>query len=108
MKNEALKSTTTLKQAREIEPFLNGQIANVPVGDNRYAILDLPDWQRLLAMGAHPVLHLNRNTLGRDYVRCRIDGHSYNVGRLIIENPKSKYCRYRDGNSLNLRQTNLY
>lgn len=84
---------------------------NVPLPCGRVALLLTTSYQRLQRLGVTDQLVWNANGGGdRGYVRCGYSdayGNLMTPARFIAGAGKGWIVRYRDGNSLNLRDDNL-
>lgn len=75
------------------------------------AQVDAEDFDRLIAQGVSLFWTLNWSGTGYPYVRCsnpRVAGHLTTVARLILNVGPGRVVKYRDGNRLNLRRSNLW
>lgn len=76
-----------------------------------FATVDEEDFRRLVAEGYPKRWFINMSSTGYWYVRFSSDrylGKLESVGRVIMNAPKGRVVKYRDGDRTNLRRSNLY
>lgn len=91
-------------------------VAHVPLRDRKhnvidFAIIERDDLEGLQAAGVPTPWFLNTSSSGQAYVNAPERDHkgrSLPVARTIIGAGKGTIVRYRDGNRLNLKRSNLY
>lgn len=84
-------------------------VVGVSLCAGRTAWLYRPDFERIEALHPDGRWGVTHNTEGRVYVRIRPPGTERNVyvARLIAGDFERTVVRYRDGDTMNLRLTNL-
>lgn len=85
------------------------EIVRVPLAKNMgTAVLDAPDFERLMALGLSPHWYLN-GTNKHGYVRAGLNtrGNGVGVARVILGLGAGRIVKYRDGDSKNLMRSNL-
>src|SRR4051812_46703835 len=96
--------THTVENGREI---VGGLLSNRPLA----AWLDKVEFDKIVALYGTTTWHLASNGSGSSYVRFKnpnnTDRNVY-VARLIAGDFERSGVKYRDGDRLNLRQSNLY
>lgn len=76
-----------------------------------FVTLDEPDFDRIVASGIAPRWVLNEAFPGFYYVRCYqpdVAGKLGLVARHVLQAGQGQVVKYRDGDRLNLRRSNLY
>lgn len=100
------------KPPRKRQPIRSGDVVLVPLCRGELAQIDVKDFDALRAAGVSDQWTLNSNGKeGLAYVRVWMDGAGKNqatVARLILRPIAGSVVKYRDGNPLNLRRSNLY
>lgn len=102
---------TKLKRKPVYSHDINGtRIANVSLAKGHGIVeLHAEDFEALLQSGFSGNLCLNHNNHGNWYVRAsQVGGNTVSVARLVTRAGRHQVVRYRDGNRLNLRRSNLY
>ena len=85
-------------------------ITGVVLSTGQTAWMYTPDFEHIDALHPDGRWGINRNSEGRPFVRIRPPGTERNVyvARLIAGDFERTVVRYRDGDSMNLRVTNLH
>jgi len=87
------------------------QVAFVPLGDGRFAVVDAVDFDQLVAAGVSANWHIGVDDRGADHVRIRSAKPErfpvVSVARLITGAGPRERITFRDGDRLNLRRENL-
>lgn len=92
---------------------VHGCAAMVPLnsGTRGFALIDWDDLQALVESGLTTRWFLNDNGQGREYVRCHqvnASGGLVGVARVLLGARAGQVVSYHDGNTTNLRRSNLY
>ena len=85
-------------------------LARVPLQTGQYALASVADYNALMLAGVSDQWFLHSNGQRHSYVRTTMVGHGdtlFMVARLIVGGEYGTRVRYQDGNSLNLRRSNL-
>ena len=99
------------RQPRRLVDTNGDHVAHVPLKGGAIAILDAADLDHVVALGVTTQWVLNGDGKGFFYVRTKLPGSQNNVvavARLILDVPDGMVVRYVDGNTLNLRRSNLF
>lgn len=89
------------------------EVVHVHLARGQVATLDRNAFDRLMRLGVSPNWFLNVAGSGKLYVRASVPvalgwGNNVTVARLIAAPEGKEVVRYRDGDCLNLRHSNLY
>lgn len=92
---------------RPIKITKEGQedMAHVPLARNgeRKAIISREDYEALIALGVSPNWQTSAGSVVANSPAGRVM-----IGRLLMDAKASQQVRYKDGNPLNLRRSNLF
>lgn len=94
--------------AEDGEAVVRVELANMR---GTFVTLDEPDFDRIVDSGIAPRWVLNEAFPGFYYVRCYqpdVAGKLGLVARHVLEAGRGQVVKYRDGDRLNLRRSNLY
>ena len=113
----ATSNPTTISPSRYPVNFrteTNGnKIVEIGMAHNRTVIMDEVSYTKLIGLGLKMTFWVNDNGKGNEYVRTHYSPASktennVQVVRLILDGSHGTVVRYKDGNRLNLRLSNLY
>ena len=93
-----------MRQTRNVLDYDGTELVIVPLGSTALeATIEKEDYEFLLKLGASPNFAIS----AKQYVTVGIGGGREYVARLIMKARAEQRIRYKDGNTLNLRKSNL-
>ena len=89
------------------------EIVEVGIAHNRSFTMDKISYLKLIELGLSMAFWLNDDGNGNEYVRTHYPpasetANNVQVVRLILDVPQKNVVRYKDGDRLNLRLSNLF
>ena len=99
-------------QSRRAKLSIEFDVVYVDLGNGQFATIDAPIWDAFIKKGGSPILFLNDNGKGKQYVRFRskTTGNNIDFSRVVkgLTDKERKKVIHIDENRLNLCSYNLH